>query len=89
MNSKIKEAEKFLRSLEDPSNTIALMDERVDVKLLLVLNNYAEFVTKKRANLELTDKDIIASSMVVGYLLKSHMDRFDLEKALYGMDLGI
>lgn len=88
MDNKVKVAERFLRSLEDPTNTVSLMNERMDTKLLYVIHNYAELITKVQKRLSLTPKDVIASSMIIGFLLKGHMDRYDLEKSIEGLNLG-
>lgn len=89
MDNKIKIAENFLRSLEDPDSTVALMNERMDTKLLYVIHNYAGLINKTKKRLSLNDKDIIASAMIIGYLLKGHMDRYDIEKAFNNLNFDL
>lgn len=88
MDNKQKIAESFLKSLEDQDNTVSLMTERMDPKLLYVIHNYAELITKTKERLELSDKDIVASAMIIGFLLKSHMDRYELEKRFNDLHFG-
>ena len=86
MENKIKIAESFLRSLEDQDNTEVLMSERMDTKILYVIHNYASLISKTKKRLSMSEKDLLASAMIIGFLLKSHMDRYDLEKALNGLN---
>lgn len=87
MDSKIKIAEDFLKSLEDSKTTVDLMNERMDSKLLYVIHNYAELISKARDRMDVSEKDIIASAMIMGFLLKGHMDRYELEKKLNGLSI--
>jgi len=80
MLDKIKAAEEFLKSLEDPTTTMDIMLDRIDVQMLHVIHNYAELITKVKSKTTIDEKDIIACAMIMGYLLKSHLDRYELEK---------
>lgn len=79
--NKIKAAEEFLRSLEEPSVTMDIMMDRVDVQMLYVIHNYAELISKVKHKTNIEEKDIITCAMIVGYLLKSHLDRYELEQS--------
>lgn len=82
MVDKIKEAEKFLKSLEDPEVTMDIMLDRMDVQILYVIHNYSDLISQAKSKTNVEEKDIITCSMIIGYLLKSHLDRFELEEQL-------
>ena len=77
---KVKIAEDFLKSLENPKETLDIMLDRVDVQTLYVINNYAELISKVKNKTSLEEKDIVSCSIIIGYLLKGHLDRHDLNQ---------
>ena len=79
---KIRSAEEFLKSLEEPSVTMDIMLDRVDVQILQVINNYATLISRVKHKTDIEEKDIITCSMIIGYLLKTHLDRYELEESL-------
>ena len=81
MKEKVKAAEAFLKSLENPLVTTNILVDRVDVHILYVINNYAELIAKIKDKTNIEEKDIISCSMIIGYLLKSHIDRYEIEEA--------
>jgi len=80
--NKIRAAENFLKSLENPQNTMDIMIDRVDASMLYVINNYADLISKVKRKTGIEEKDVITSSIIIGYLLKSHLDRYELEQSL-------
>ena len=80
--NKVKAAEDFLKSLENPQITMDIMLDRIDVQMLYVINNYAELISKVKKKTGIEEKDIVTCSMIIGYLLKSHLDRYELEQSL-------
>jgi len=82
MLDKIKAAEDFLKSLEEPTVTMDIMLDRVDVQMLYVIHNYAELISKVKHKTNIEEKDIITCAMIIGYLLKSHLDRYELEQSV-------
>lgn len=81
--NKVKAAEDFLKSPENPQITMDIMVDRIDVQMLYVINNYAELISKvRRKTNSLEEKDIVTCSMIIGYLLKSHLDRYELQERL-------
>ena len=81
--NKVKAAEEFLKSLENPQVTMDIMLDRIDVQMLYVINNYSGMISKvKTKSNSLEEKDIVTCSMIIGYLLKSHLDRYELEQSL-------
>lgn len=81
--NKVKAAEDFLKSLENPQITMDIMLDRIDVQMLYVINNYSSLISKvRRKSTTLEEKDIVTCSMIIGYLLKSHLDRYELEQSL-------
>jgi len=80
MLERVKAAENFLKSLEDPTVTMDVMLDRVDVQILYVIHNYADLISKVKNKTDIEEKDIITCAMIIGYLLKSHLDRYDLEQ---------
>ena len=79
--NRVKVAEDFLKSLENPQEMMDLMFDRVDIQMLYVINNYAELITKVKDRTSLGEKDIVSCSIIIGYLLKGHLDRYDIEQA--------
>ena len=84
MSEKIKAAEKFLKSLESSSITMDMMLDRVDIEMLYVIHNYADLISKIKDKTNIADKDIITCAMIIGYLLKSHIDRYELNQSFGG-----
>jgi hypothetical protein len=81
--NKIKAAEDFLKSLENPQVTMDIMLDRIDVQMLYVINNYSSLISKvRKKSKSLEEKDIVTCSMIIGYLLKSHLDRYELDQSL-------
>ena len=82
MQNKVKAAEAFLKSLENPALTMEIMLDRVDLHILYVIYNYAELISKVKSKTSIEEKDIITCAMIIGYLLKGHLDRYELEKSI-------
>lgn len=82
MINKVKAAEEFLKSLEDPKVTMDVMLDRVDVQMLYVIYNYSDLISKVKTRIDIEEKDIITCSMIIGYLLKSHIDRYELDQSI-------
>lgn len=80
--NKVKAAEEFLKGLENPSTTQDLMLDRMDVQMLYVINNYAELIAKVKDRTKLEIKDLVTVSMIIGFLLKTHLDRYELTERL-------
>ncbi len=80
---KVKIAEEFLKSLEDPQQTMDIMLDRIDIQTLYVINNYAELISNVKKRTSLEEKDIVSCSIIIGYLLKGHLDRYDLNQKLH------
>lgn len=80
--NKVKAAEEFLKGLENPQTTMDTMIDRIDVQMLYVINNYADLIAKVENRTGLESRDIVTCSMIIGYLLKSHVDRYELEQSL-------
>lgn len=85
MKNKIKVAQEFLKSLENPDLTMDIMLDRVDVQMLYVIHNYADLISKVKYKTNIEEKDIITCSMIIGYLLKGHLDRYELEQSLINL----
>ena len=77
---KAKSARDFLRSLEDPKITMDLMTDRIDIQVLGVINEYAELIAKVKSGLDI--KDLTSCSLIIGFLLKGHLDRYELSQQL-------
>ncbi len=86
MQNKIKAAEDFLKSLENPSVTMNVMIDRIDSQMLQVMHNYADLINKVKSRTNIEEKDIIACAMIMGYLLKGHLDRYELENIIFDED---
>ena len=86
MLNKIKSAENFLKSLEDPTVTMDIMLDRVDVQILCLIHNYSELISKIKNRTNIDEKDIITCAMIMGYLLKGHLDRYELEQSYTGLN---
>ncbi len=77
-----KQIKKFFTSLEKSKKTEKLMEERMNLEVLQAINDYAELLDMARNNVDISVKDVISSSLIIGYLLKSHIDRYELEQCL-------
>jgi hypothetical protein len=80
--SRVAVIDNFLKGLQDSNTTMSLMVDRMDLEVLSSINNYSETISKIKGNTTLSDKDIISCAMILGYLLKGHIDRYDLEKCI-------
>lgn len=80
--NKIKEVQKFLKELEDPSQMMGLVIERLPHEVLVEINNYIKLIVDVKHKAVLNTSEIIYYSMIIGYLLKGHIDRFELEESL-------
>jgi hypothetical protein len=86
MNSKkVESAKNFLKSLENPSITIKVMTDRMDNEILQVITNYSDLISKIKGKSKVDDKDLLTCTMILGFLLKGHIDRYDLEENLKGL----
>lgn len=81
---KIKSAEAFLRSLENPNTTMNLMMDRIDEQMLCIINNYSELIAKVKEKSGLDQKDLVSCSIIIGFLLRSELTRIDMEESLKG-----
>ncbi|MEI8388302.1 MAG: hypothetical protein WCG23_00315 [bacterium] len=54
----------------------------MNLEVLQAINDYAELLDMARNNVDISVKDVISSSLIIGYLLKSHIDRYELEQCL-------
>ena len=81
-SKKMESAQKFLKSLENPSTTIKIMTERMDTETLQVITNYSDLISKAKGKTSVDDKDLLTCTMILGFLLKGHIDRYDLEENL-------
>lgn len=70
----------FLNTFQDSALTLSLLYDRIDDSTLKSLNSYARIISKTRCELQITDEDLISSSMILGFLLKTHIDREKLNK---------
>jgi hypothetical protein len=80
---KQREAVNFLRQLNDPYISSLLLSDRVDSDLMDVIYKYAEQITSKKGKMALSETELYTSSMIIGYLLKGHMDRYELNRQIY------
>ncbi|MFA6988850.1 MAG: hypothetical protein WC197_02170 [Candidatus Gastranaerophilaceae bacterium] len=81
-SKKMESAQNFLKSLESPSTTIKIMTDRMDTETLQVITNYSDLISKVKQKTTVNDKDLFTCTMILGFLLKGHIDRYDLEKNL-------
>jgi len=79
---KVIAAKEFLKGLENPLTTQNLMFDRIDVQMLCVIDNHAELIAKVKDRSKLELKDLVAVSMILGFLLKTHLDRYELAECL-------
>jgi hypothetical protein len=79
---KLKTAEDFLRRLQQTVFTANLMSERLDEDTLKAICKYSFLITRVKDNIKLNERDLINCSIIIGYLLKSHMDRVELDELL-------
>lgn len=77
---KVKSAENFLRSLEDSDVTRATMVDRMDSDIVSVINNYSRLLSKVKDKAGVDTTDLVTCSLIIGYLLNSHVQRYEMEK---------
>lgn len=82
--SVVDAANEFLKNLEDPDFTFNMMTTRIDPQLIFVINNYASAIAEvfNRGTTKLSPHDYVTCSLIIGYLLKSHIDRYQLAALL-------
>ena len=88
----VREAERFLGSLKDGELLYTLISDRVGIDLLVLINDYAsrmeaikEKILKDHPNMKTVD--MTSSAITVGYLLRSHLERYGLSRLTsYGED---
>jgi len=73
----------FLESFRDNSSVFKLMYEGLDETTLKSMQSYARVISQEREKFEISDNELISSSMVLGFLLKSYLDREKLNR-IYG-----
>lgn len=81
-SKRVESATEFLKSLEDPSVTSDVMVDRMDTEVLQVITNYSELILKVKDKTKVNERELLTCSMILGYLLKGHIDRFELEESL-------
>jgi hypothetical protein len=82
MNYKlIDEAKIFLKSLEDHGTIKDLMTDRIDPKILDLITEYSNLIAINKKNI-INIKDIITCSILIGYLLRGHLSRLELNDIL-------
>ena len=77
-----KQIKKFFTSLEKTKKNEKLMVDRIDPQVLEAINDYAELLDRARKNVGISVKDVISSSLIMGFLLRSHLERYELEQCL-------
>jgi len=77
-----KQIKKFFTRLEKPKKNEKLMVDRMNLEVLEAIYEQAELLDRARKNLDISVKDVISGSLIMGYLLKSHLDRYELEQCL-------
>lgn len=82
MTDKVKAAEDFLRTLEDSDFTMGVMLDRIDAQVLYVIQNYSDLISRVKSKIDIDEKEIVTCAMIIGYLLKGHIDRYELEEQL-------
>lgn len=75
------EAEIFLASLKDDTS-MDLMTDRMNLQVLEVIIDYAKSIARARKDAGLSVKESISSALIMGYLLRSHLERYELEQCL-------
>ena len=82
--NKVRSAEEFLKSLEDPNTTRDAMVDRIDSEIVSVMSKYSDLLSQVKDKAGVDTKDLVVCSLIIGYLLKTHIDRYDLEQSLKG-----
>jgi len=77
-----QESEKFFTSLEDKDTTMRLMLGRMPYHVLSAIEDQAKLIRKVKISCNESDEKIVATAMIIGYLLKGHLDRCELEENL-------
>jgi len=84
--NRIKAATNFLKTLEDTQVVLDIMQDRMDSDILKVITDYAKVMTNAKSKTSIPDEDFISCTLILGYLLKTHVDREDLSSMFKGCD---
>ena len=71
----------FLKELE--VHVFNIVADRVDLATMQAFATYSEVLAQVRTTIpKLSDADFIQCSIIIGYLIKGQVDRYDLNKSL-------
>ena len=79
---KIQIVEEFFRNLEDTELVETMISDRIDKQVLEMMDKYALTISQVRHSIGLSEADLLSNTMIIGYLLKAHLDRSELEQRL-------
>lgn len=83
MTTKQQVAEEFFTRMENVDELVQTVGDRMGEETLQIIRDYAKgMATINRGNLDLSDENFISSVMIYGFLLKSQLDRYELETSL-------
>jgi ribosome-binding protein aMBF1 (putative translation factor) len=82
MDDKIKAFEEFLMDLEATENIDTLIDDRLSDELLEIIERYSQVIMQIKEKAGLSEEELVSSSIVIGFLLKGHLDRYELEQSI-------
>ena len=77
-----KSAKDFLHTLENAGTCSKLMRDRISPEVLEVMDKYSKLISDTNISKgnKVSPTELISCAMVIGYLLKSHVDRMELNK---------
>jgi hypothetical protein len=81
-NKKVKFAKDFMNSMKDPDVCSVLMKDMIDPAVLIFISEYASKVAQTEGRSGIDTESISISSMILGYMLKGHIDRQDLNETI-------
>lgn len=85
---RIENAKKFLENnLQDRETTTQLMQDRIGLDMVEVIKDEAERIASIRDKSSLSYEETIRACLFIGYLLRSHMERVDLNVNLPDEDI--
>ena len=79
---RLNELNNFLINLENPDATMDIMVDRIDINALSIMHDYSKSISIVQDKTNIASSDVITCAMIIGYLLKGHIDRLDINKTL-------
>lgn len=79
-------AKNFLRNLGNPEFTHSIVVDRVGKDIDNTINDFISDVCKVKERVDIDSDELLKTTMLAGYLLRTHIERIELEELLGRQD---